>query len=126
VKARPSRRKAVKPTKVDATKSAKPLLKQTTPRQRPYVLVYAGDYTAFAIREFRTWESLARHMAEKQLRRDECAVIQGRVLRCTPAYRDKLNPSAADLNDDESAELLAGELTTTNMSPEDVARLIGN
>jgi hypothetical protein len=85
------------------------------------VLVYAGDNTAFCVKEFRSWETMAGFLAGRNLSRDEYAIIHGSVVKCTPAYRDN-NPggwSDTQIPTDDTSM----ESNQEVIDPEEVAEL---
>ena len=78
---KPVRKPAAKP--VMDTVPRYPL--QHTPDR--YVLVYAGEHSAFCHREFCTLEALARFVAASDLSVPEYAIVTGRIKRCDPRYK---------------------------------------
>lgn len=92
------------------------------------ILVYAGEHTAFCIREFNNMESLAKFVASSQLRLDEYAVVTGTVKRCDPRYKPD---TAHRLPWDDGAEpdvSQPGEEMCTTSQPltmEETKRLLG-
>ena len=73
-----------------------------------WILVYAGEHTAFSVREFSNSDSLIRFVASTDLEPAEYAIIVGRVRRCDPRYkRDMLFGQLWDAGADTLADTLA-------------------
>jgi hypothetical protein len=92
------------------------------------ILVYAGEHTAFCIREFNTMEGLARFVASSQLRLEEYAVVTGMVKRCDPRYKPDTAYRAPwdDGSEPESASTTEEMCTTSQpVTLEDVRQLLG-
>ena len=68
-------------------KTAKPtkLLKQP----QGLLLVYAGTFAVFRIKEFDDMKDLGSFITRNKLGRDDYAIIEGVVAHVSPAYRDR-------------------------------------
>ena len=122
--ARPKRKRTpVRPVKVrpPAPKPVTVVVEPKLTRNSSYVLVYAGDSTAFCVKEFRSWETMASFLAGRGLHRDEYAIIHGSVVKCTPAYRDT-NPGGWS-DTQIPNEDIQQELNQQVIDPDEVAEL---
>lgn len=89
-----------------------------------YVLVYAGEHTAFCVREFNSELAMAQFIVASSLTSLEYAIITGRVKRCDPRY--KSDTAARPPWDDGEANETGGEIYTSSqpLSSADVDALI--
>lgn len=69
------------------------------------VLVYTGNAFAFRLKEFKNVQSLINFISKKNLSRDEFAILYGRVISVTEAYRDGYKNSSLDDEDDNDSEI---------------------
>ena len=92
-----------------------------------FVLVYAGEHTAFSIREFHSVETLSAFIATNRFTREEYAIIKGNVKRCDPRYKTDASYKPPWDDGTEDAPAFASDAVLTTAVPlarEDVDRLL--
>ena len=83
----------------------KPIVKVPATLPERLVLVYAGTFVAFRMKEFTDWVDLAKFVARNSLKRDDFAIIQGKIEKAPKQYIDPKRNLYTDAgNELESAE----------------------